>query len=173
MSNIVQRMKIMDGPSHVTLHVFLQSDGATGDLKNYVILDPDDDITPKLPYQQDLILKQVWYEMGGFSVTFSFNSLSPWPFWTLTPGASLHHDWRFFGGIKDNSSMPLLRNKYNPAAGGDLIPEAQVLEPEILTGGLNSDGKLLISTTGFFDQGDSGSFVIWLEKRNRPNPQAY
>lgn len=173
MANTVNRLKIMDGPSHVTLHTFLQSDGYTGELKNYVLLDPAVDLQPLMPKRQDLLLKQVWYELGGFTVTFSFNATSPWPAWTLTPGASLRHDWRFFGGLKDNSSMSLLANSASPGNGGDLTQLGQSLNPPILTGGLESDGKLLISTNGFTDTKNSGAFILWLEKRDRLNPQPY
>jgi len=98
-----------------------------------------------MPRQQDLLVKQIWYELTGFSVRLAFNSTTPWEFWTLAPGASLYHDWRFFGGIRDNS------------------------DPDGL--GLDSDGKLLISTTGLSNTGASGAFVLWMERRNRPNPQ--
>ena len=145
MAHTVNIFKIMDGPSHVTLHCFIQGDGASGDLSNFVLLDPSTDLTPAMPTRQDLILKQIWYEMTGFSLTFSFNAITPWPFWTLTQGASLHHDWRFFGGLRDHSD----------SAGF----------------GLTSDGKLMISTKDLSASNDSASFVLWLEKRDRPNPQ--
>jgi hypothetical protein len=169
MANTVNRLKIMDGPSHVTLHVYLQSDGASGELVNYVILDPDDDLIPNMPKRQNLIVKQIWYETGGFNITFAFNSINPWPFWTLTPGASLHHDWRFFGGIRDYSGMPLMANSYQPSIGWQTaVPQSA---PSPMTGGLTSDGKLLITTSGFVDAKDSASFVLWMEKRDRANPQ--
>lgn len=145
MANLVQPFKIMDGESHVTLHYFLQADGLEGELDNFVLLDPAVDLVPTMPKRQDLILKQIWYEVSGFTATLAFNALQPWPFWTLTPGVNTQHDWRFFGGIRDNSSSPL---------------------------GLDSDGKLLISTNGFTSPSASGALVLWLEKRNRPNPQS-
>lgn len=145
MANTISKMMIMDGPSHVTLHCFMQSDGASGDLTNYVLLDPATELTPAMPRRQDLILKQIWYELAGYTLTFAFDGLAPWPFWTLNEGSNVQHDWRFFGGIRDNSSAPL---------------------------GLDSTGKLLISTQGFTSAADSGAFVLWLEKRDRPNPQS-
>lgn len=168
MANTVLRRKIMDGPSHVTLHVFLASDGQSGELTNFVILNPALDLNPIMPKQQDLIIKQVWYELGDFKVTFAFNSLVPYPVWTLTPGVDSMHDWRFFGGLSDYSSMPMFPDADTPAYPTS-IPQAG--EPDPGTGGLNSDGKLLISTSGFTDLGRSGQFVLWLEKRDRPNPQ--
>ena len=168
MANLVSRFKIMDGPSHITLQVFLQSDGASGELNNFVLLDPNGDVSPPMPNRQAFIIKQVWYEMVGFSAVFSFNALNPYPVWTLTPGASLHHDWRFFGGLRDYSSMPLFPSKYNPAHPSG-IPQYGEVDPG--TGGVDSDGKLLISTVGFTDLGDSASFVLWIEKRDRQNPQ--
>ena len=145
MANIVNVWKIMDGPSHVTLHCWMKSDPTDGEIENFVLLDPHEDLDPAMPRMQDLILKQIWYEVGGFAITFAFETQhDSWPFWTLTPGASLHHDWRFFGGIRDRS---------------DAIQ------------GEASTGRLLMSTEGFLDITDSGGFVLWLEKRNRPNPQ--
>jgi hypothetical protein len=167
----VNRIKIMDGPSHVTLHVFLQCDGQSGDLSNYVILDPATDLQPFMPQHQDLLVKQVWYELGGFSITFAFNSLTPQPFWTLTPGASLHHDWRFFGGLRDYSSTQMLQNKGQPNASPSTLPVETL--PLYGTSGIDSDGKLMISTNGFFDASDSGTFVLWMEKRDRVTPQPY
>lgn len=145
MPNLVQKWKMMDGPSHVTLHVYLASDGQSGDLLNYVLLDPATELVPSMPRRQDLIVKQVWFEFGGFTATLLFNATSPWPFWELTGSVGLQHDWRFFGGIRDRSD----------AAGF----------------GLSSDGKLLLSTTGFTDVSNKGALVLWMEKRDRPNPQ--
>ncbi len=143
MANTVRTNIILDGPSHVTLQVFLQSDGASGDLTNVVLLSPDD-VSPQLPNRQDFTIKQIWYELAGFSATLAFNATTPWPFWTLDAGNNVQHDWRFFGGITDRS-------------GG--------------TFGLNATGELLISTEGFTSASDSGAIVLWIEKRDRPNPQ--
>jgi len=145
MANIVNIWKVMDGPSHVTMHCFLKSDGAEGELTDYTIVNPVLDLVPKMAKRQDLILKKIWYELTGFTITLAFGSdVGSWPFWTLTPGASLHHDWRFFGGIRDHADAVL---------------------------GMSANGKLLMSTTGFTDATDSGAFVLWLEKRDRVNPQ--
>ena len=52
MAIITNRFKIQEGPSHITLHVFLQGDGVSTDLSNFVLLDPTDDISPAQPAQQ-------------------------------------------------------------------------------------------------------------------------
>jgi len=145
MPHLVQPMKIMDGGSHVTMHWYIKGDGSSLDLKDVVLLDPYTDLVPTMPKQQNLIVKRIWYELTGFSARLAFNSTTPWEFWTLSPGASLRHDWRFFGGIRDNSDFEGL--------------------------GLDSDGKLLLSTTGLSNTGASGAFVLWMERRNRLNPQ--
>ena len=168
MANTISRFKLMDGPSHVTLQVFMRSDGGSGELTNFVLLDPDGDISPPMPNRQAFTIKQIWYEITGFTITFAFNSLNPYPVWTLTPGASLKHDWRFFGGLRDYSSMPLFPNKYNP---GSMTGIQQYGSPDPLTGGIDSDGKLLMTTTGFTDANDTAAFVLWIEKRDRANPQ--
>ena len=145
MANVVNVWKIMDGVSHVTLHCFLKSDGASGEIINRVLLDPAVDLVPPMLRQQDLIVKQIWYESSNFNITLAFDQgATSWPFWTLTAGAAVHHDWRFFGGIRDHSDTPF---------------------------GMASTGKLLMSTTGFTNAFSSAAFVLWLEKRDRPNPQ--
>lgn len=172
MANVVNRVKIMDGQSHVTLHVYFQSDGQSGDLTNYPILDPATDLTPlMLPKRQSLIIKQVWYELSNFTATLLFNSLAPWPAWTFTPGVDSFHDFRFFGGISDNSSEPLLDNQSVPNSAQSTIPLATIALPN--TYGIDSDGKLLVTTRGFTEWNSSGQLVLWMEKRDRPNPQFY
>jgi len=147
MPHLVQKTLIMNGVSHATLLVFIQSDGQSGELSNYVLLDPATEllntIDTDLPMgrRQDLILKRVWYEMVGVSITLLFNSTTPWPFWILTPGTSTSHDWRFFGGVPDDSDHEGM--------------------------GLDSDGKLLITTTNLRASNSTASFVLWVEKRNR------
>lgn len=144
MANLIDIQKIMDGPSHVTVHCFMRSDGVEGDLTDAVIIDPWE-LVPRMSRKQNLILKRVWYELLGFTITLAFGMDSgSRPFWTLGPGSSLEHDWRFFGGLTDR-------------AGGTL--------------GMTANGKLLMSTQGFVDTTDSGSFVLWLEKRDRVSPQ--
>ena len=168
MANLVSRIKLMDGPSHVTIQVFMQSDGFSGELTNFVLLDPDGDISPPMPNRQAFTIKQIWYEMVGCSVTLAFNSLNPYPVWNLAPGSSNQHDWRFFGGLRDYSGMPLFPSKYSPA---HMTGIQQYGSPDPGTGGINSDGKLLMTTTGFTDASDTAAFVLWIEKRDRANPQ--
>ena len=55
MANTVQVTQVMDG-SRIVLHVWLQSDGASGDLNNYVLIDPTKDITPPMLPGRDLTM---------------------------------------------------------------------------------------------------------------------
>lgn len=145
MAHTVNIFKMFDGPSHVVLHCFLQSDGLSAELTNFVLLDPMVDLDPVMSHRQNLIVKQLWYEISGFTATFAFDAPTPWPFWTLTPGVDSSHDWRFFGGIRDHASAGTL--------------------------GLDASGKLLISTQGLTAPTSCGAFVLWLEKRDRLDPQ--
>jgi len=146
MPHLVQKTFFMDGDGHVVLHCFIRGDGVSNELVNYVLLDPHTELTPLMSEQQDLLVKRVWYELGGFNTTLLFNSTTPWAFWTLTSQSGTSNDWNFFGGIRDHSD-----------------PDGS---------GLDSDGKLLITTNGLTQSTSSGAFVLFLEKRNRPNPQA-
>lgn len=136
----------MDGASHVTLHCYMRGDGVSVELDNQLVLDPVTQLVPPMPRRQDLILKQVWYEVG-FEIRLAFGRLDApaWPFWTLMPNNSGQHDWRFFGGIRDHSDADNF--------------------------GLDSTGQLLMSTQGLAQTTLRGAFVLWLEKRDRPNPQ--
>jgi len=40
MANIITKTPLQDGSKQLILHVYLESDGVSGDLTNYVLVDP-------------------------------------------------------------------------------------------------------------------------------------
>lgn len=128
MANTVQKTILLQG-NKVLLHVYLQSDGVSGELVDEVLFDPQVDAVPPIPPGRDLNVEEIWYELSGFSGTFSFQGLTDWPFWVLAPGTAIHHDWKHFGGIKDHTPT-------------------------------NPTGRLLLNTSGFFNPGARGAFVL-------------
>lgn len=142
MPHFVDVQKLLDGPSHVVLRVYIVGDGISSELVNYTILNPSTDVVPPMPRRRAFIVKQVWYELG-FSLSLGFNSTQPWYFWTLTPTTANEHDWCSFGGIRDNS---------DPA-----------------NFGLDSNGNVIITTAGLAATTNRAAFVLKLEKRDQPS----
>ena len=136
MSQVTTRI-VVEGPSHLVLHAFLESNGYDGELDNHVLLSPVD-LTPKKTADEPALrIMQVWYSMVWFDVVLKFGGIVPRPVWTLTRDSQNHIDFRAFGGASDYGPLP---------------PSDQ-------------NGKLLISTNGFAPIGSQGSLVLELRKR--------
>ena len=106
MPNKIVKTLLLDSSKSAILHVYMESDGNEGDLSNFVLLDPKTDF-----YNSDaglriqMTLKQVWYSFSWFDGLLTFDDLVPYPSWQLTRDAIGYHDFRYFGGIKDRSSI--------------------------------------------------------------------
>jgi hypothetical protein len=139
MANTVQKTYIQKGASKITLHLYLESDGAAGDLTSYVVIDPVTELG--MAPGRDLTFERIFFELQGFSCRFGFDggASGEWPAWLLSAGATSPHDFTSFGDIPDRSG------------GAD---------------GLNATGKLLLTTNGFTSTSCRGSLVLQL-KRSR------
>lgn len=144
MAHTLRITQVQDGPSDVVYQYFFASDGASGELTNFPILDPawltngqsNAPFVPAgVPAGKCFNIQQIWYNFSGFNGTLSFDSAVPTSQWLLTPSVDSYFDFRPMGGLADRT----------PA--GD-IPE----------------GTLLISTNGFASIGSVGSFVIKVRK---------
>ncbi len=102
MPNVITRKIIGEGPSKIIVHVVIEGDGE-GELFNYSLLDPTADFNPKLEAYTQISLLQVWYSGAWFDTLISFNALNPTKSWVLPRDAVNYHDFRYFGGLKDNS----------------------------------------------------------------------
>lgn len=138
MANTIQKTLLLDG-SRVALHVYLESDGAAGELFWYPLLDPVTELG--MAPGRDLTIEKIFFELQGFSIRFGFDggASGEWPAWLVSAGVTSPHDFTSFGNIPDRS-------------GGD--------------GGMNATGKLLITTGGFTSTQCRGAFVLQL-KRSR------
>jgi len=94
-----------NGPRNVQIHVFLQSDGVTGDLAGQVLLDPVVDLG--MEPGQRLMLSRVDYNLAGFDAVLEFGSggVTPNFKWVLVEGANNPQDFVKWGHIQDNSGM--------------------------------------------------------------------
>src|SRR3990167_2793773 len=102
MANTVNKTVLEQGSRYVLLHVYLASDGVTGELVDEVLIDTSD-LIPEMG-AESLVIDEVWHELAGFNATLEFDSIVDDPVWTLTPSGK-HHDFSKFGGLKDRSGF--------------------------------------------------------------------
>ena len=135
MANTVTVTKLNDGERHAVFHVYIASDGASGDLVNEVIIDPALDFDPALSNKPVMTIESLQYDLSGFNATIEFDYLlSDTPAWNMSGGNYSDVCFGKFGGIKDRS------------------------------GELDGTGKLQITTNGLTALGDSGTIIIRVRK---------
>lgn len=104
MAHIVTPTFLLDSPVRALIHVYVESDGLSGDLSNFVLVDPKTDFVDS-PIIVQMSLTQVWYSFGWFDGLITFDDLTPYPSWQLSRDSVGYYDFRYFGGIKDRSTI--------------------------------------------------------------------
>jgi hypothetical protein len=141
MANTVVVQKLIDGPRLAVFRVYLRGDGASGEIKNQVIIDPNADLVPPLGKGRRLSLVKVWYGAAGVDVALAFQDpakVEQVPIWVIPAGTlSGHVNFNEFGGISDKS-------------------------------GIDALGKLILSTTGLMTINDQVSLIIKVSKHVDP-----
>lgn len=130
MSNRIIKTNLSDGPQKAIFSYYLESDGVEGELTNYVLVDPQVDFAPGIPYQ--VSIQQIWYSLSWFDTLLTFDDLTPYPSWNLVRDGHNYFDFRYFGGIKDRSGIDttgkvfLTTNGFAPAGSiGTIIIEVK------------------------------------------------
>ena len=101
MANRVDITKLLDGPRHLIYHVYLQSDGASGDLDSFVIIDP---ANVNMGDQTVFTIEDVTWGFNGFSANLHFEILvDDTLIWVLPPSTGNYVDFKKYGGLKDRS----------------------------------------------------------------------
>lgn len=138
MANIIQKRKTLDG-SVVAFHFYLESDGVTGELVDYTLIDPTIDLDPPMAPGRDLTIERIYAELQGFSAKLAFDggANGQWVAWVVGPGLAIKRDFKPISGIPDKS-------------GG--------------SGGPTASGKLRITTTGFLQASARGSLILQLHR---------
>jgi hypothetical protein len=100
MSNTVSVTKTLEGRKTV-FHVYLASDGAEGDLEDYVLCDPVD---LGLDSSARLSVEHIIYSLSGFEAKIEFDTglIEDKMIWLITGQDTV--DFRPIGGLKDRSS---------------------------------------------------------------------
>jgi hypothetical protein len=102
MANTVTRNILNEGPSKIIIQLIIEGDGS-GDLDLYSVLDPVTDFNQPLSTQ--LTIQQIWASTSWFDVLFSFNAVVPAKTWVHSRDADSYYDFRYFGGLKDQSTQ--------------------------------------------------------------------
>ena len=103
MANKVNATIVNDGAVHLVMHVYIESDGVSGDLSNEILLDP---IDIGKPASNRFVIERVDYNFSGFSGVIGFESelVDKTLIWTLNEGNSLA-DFKLIGGLADRSGI--------------------------------------------------------------------
>lgn len=134
-----------NGTKNLLLHVYLNSDGSEGELKNFVLADSelyDGIFSSRGIVRPDMKLKimQVWYNFSWFDGFLSFDDTSPVPGWQLPRDAHNYLDFRYFGGLSH-----------------------RLVDPQT-SKSTDRTGKLLFSTNGYAVVGSTGTMVLEIKK---------
>lgn len=124
MANTVLITKLLDGPKHAIVHVFLQSDGASGELVDEVLIDPTQ-LTPTGAARPSFTIEEVWHSFSGFAGKVEFDSVVDTSVWVFTENETVQTCFTEFGGLKDRSnpldgSGKLLLSTVGFTAAGDM-----------------------------------------------------
>lgn len=105
MTHTVTITKLFEGQRHVTMHVYLACDGASGEITDQVIVNPTT-FTPPLAAKATLAIEEIWYDFSGFGVRLEYDNLVDTVIWTCTSGNGNHIDLREnLGGLADRSGL--------------------------------------------------------------------
>src|SRR5882757_8830026 len=107
MAHTINVTKILDttNAKHAIFQIFLMSDGVSGELNKFTIIDPVIDLgfskgTPTLA------VVELWFEFIGFNVRLEYGGLTQYPIWVMPSSASDNNIcFSEFGGLKDRSGI--------------------------------------------------------------------
>lgn len=135
MAHRVEVTKLLAGPKHWILHVYIESDGASGDLDSYVLINPDDE---DLDGATKFTIENITWGFDGFSTRLHFELLTLDNLIWVLPDSSCSYV------------------EFNNTQGAGLTDRGQPVD--------NPSGRLLLTTRGLSDAGDAGSFIIKLRR---------
>ena len=101
MPNTVIKTKLLDGPRQVIYHIYIKSDGKSGEVINYPVIDPAE-YNLKGP---SFAIESVTWGFNGFTGKFKFDYLADGTLvWVLPSSAANHVDFEPYGALTDRSS---------------------------------------------------------------------
>ena len=93
--------KILPGNFRSQFHVFLESDGASEELTDQVLVDPVSDLG--IPASSKIVIEMVTYNFSGFDGRLEFDNglVADNMMWVLPSNSDNHIDFNPWGGLKD------------------------------------------------------------------------
>jgi hypothetical protein len=103
MANTVTITKILPGNYRSQFHIFLLSDGLSGELSDEVIIDPVADLG--IDSSKRLAIEFITFNLAGFTARVEFDSglVEDTMLWVLPEQANGHVEFDHWGGLIDQS----------------------------------------------------------------------
>ncbi len=98
MANTVNIRTLADGSKVLELQIYLESDGAAGELSDTILVDAST-FTPAFTNESVLCVSA---DLEGFSAVLEWDATTDVPFVALPQGES-YHEFRHFGGLVNNA----------------------------------------------------------------------
>ena len=105
MAHKVVITKILPGNYRSQFHIFFESDGASGELTDYILVDPVVDLG--LTSSDRLAIEMITYNFTGFDsrVEFDTGLVDDKMIWVLPANGDNHICFKPWGGLKDQSGL--------------------------------------------------------------------
>ena len=105
MAHKVTITKILPGNHRSQFHIYLLSDGTSGELVDEVLIDPVTDLG--IPSSSRLAIERITYSFTGFSSRIEFDTgvVDDKMIWVLPEKANEPIDFNPWGGLKDQSGL--------------------------------------------------------------------
>ncbi len=101
MAHDITITKILPGNHRSQFHVFIKSDGASGELTDLVLVDPVTDLG--VPKSSKIVIEEITYNFAGFDARIEFDNglVDDNMIWVLPEVGDNHLDFNPWGGLKD------------------------------------------------------------------------
>jgi hypothetical protein len=101
MAHDVVVTNILPGDHRSQYHIFLRSDGASGELVDQVLIDPVNDLG--IPASSKIVIEEITYNFSGFDARIEFDNglVNDNMIWVLPASGDNHIDFNPWGGLKD------------------------------------------------------------------------
>lgn len=105
MANTVNVTKLQDGPRHWQFHIYLESDGASGELTDETVIDPVVDMG--LESSQRLAIQEITYSLSGFACRIEADYLVDGKMiWVMSDASANTVEFQEkYGGLYDRSEV--------------------------------------------------------------------
>ena len=101
MANRIEVNKLLDGPRNLIYHVYVQSDGASGDIENYVLVDPANE---EMGVHTNFTIEDITWSLNGFAAKVHFEFLVDHSLIWVLGAEGNYADFKKYGGLKDRGN---------------------------------------------------------------------